>query len=169
MTRSAREYAGGMLVARSMGFGFVSGATLGVASVVLLSLHPWHYDSAWEYVGDLVLLSLYAAPIGSIIGAFVGLCCGVTLAVAGPSALGRRRTVRRTASITAGTPFVLLATIAAGNTRQAWWLLWLLAAAMAAATGAAIGPHVVGGRADPLTARHSCFRHCRVRRTVRPI
>lgn len=169
MTPSAREYTGAALVARSIGFGFVSGATLGVASLVLLSLRPWHVDSAWEVVGDLVLLSLYAAPIGSVIGAVVGLCCGIALAVAGPKALGRRRIVRRIASITAGTPFVLVATIAARNTGQAWWLWWLLAAPMAAVTGAAIGPHVVGGRADPLSARHCRVRHCRLRRSVRPI
>jgi hypothetical protein len=162
----ARGYTGAALVVRSIGFGFVSGAALGLASLVLLSARPWHVDSAWEVVGDLVLLGLYAAPVGSAIGTFVGLCCGVAFVIAGPAALGRRRSVRRIAGIGAGTPFVLLATVAAANTGQAWWLSWLLVAPMAAATGAAIGPHVVGGRVDPLAPRHSCFRHCRLTRSA---
>jgi hypothetical protein len=170
---NARGYTGAALVVRSIGFGFLSGAALGVASLVLLGLDPWCVSSAWEFVGDLVLLGLYAAPIGSVIGTFVGLCCGIALAVAGPAALGRRRSVQRIAGIAAGTPFVLLAAIAAENGGQPWglsgWLWWLLVAPMAAATGAAIGPHVVGGGADPLSLRHSCFRHCRLTRSVRQV
>jgi hypothetical protein len=173
MTPSVREYTGAALLARSIGFGFVSGATLGVASLVILSLHPWHVDSAWEVVGDLVLLSLYAAPIGSATGAFVGLCSGVALVVAGPAALGRRRSVRRIAGVATGSPFVVLAALAVlawDNGTAAYLGGWLLAVAvMAAATGAAIAPHVVGGPADPFAQRHSCFRHCWLRRSGRSV
>jgi hypothetical protein len=173
MIRNARGYTGGVLVARSIGFGFLGGSALGVAGLMVLLWYPWEVNSAWELLGDALLLSPYAAVIGSLMGAFVGLCCGVALVVAGPTATGDRLTARRIAGVAAATPFVVLAAIASENDAQAWelggWMWWLFVAAMGASTGAAIGPHVVGGRADPLRPGHFLFRHCRLTRSVRPI
>jgi hypothetical protein len=178
MRPNVRGYTAGVVVARSVGFGFLSGAMLGVAGLTVASI-PWAVRS-WQLPSFAMLLllfygavvaALYAAAVGSLIGTVVGLWCGFVLVVAGRNAIGDRRTVHRIAGVATGSPFVVLAVLAAlawDNGTAAYLGGWLVAvAAMAAATGAAIGPHVVGGPADPLAPGHSCFRHCRVVRRVR--
>ncbi|HEY0869774.1 MAG TPA: hypothetical protein VGD55_05220, partial [Acidothermaceae bacterium] len=153
---------------RSVGFGVTSGAALGVAGFGVLAVYPWESPS---FIA-LPVFDLFAAVIGAVMGGLVGFICGLLLVVAGPMARGDGRTVRRISSIGACAPFVLLAVLDAENGGVAWelggWFWWLIVAAMAFAAGAAIGPHVVGGRADPLAAGHSCFRHCRITRGVGP-
>jgi hypothetical protein len=163
MSRNARGYTGAVLVARSVGFGVMHGAVLGVAAFALVTVYPWDWD-----LGGFIAFALVAAVVGAMVGAVVGLLCGTVLVVAGPVAIGDRRSVRRLARVAAGSPFVLLAALASENGAEGWelsgWLWWLVVAAMACATAAAIGPHVVGGRADPLAPGHSCFRHCHLTR-----
>ena len=178
MSPNTRGYTAGILVARSIGFGFIGGAVLGVAGLIVASF-PWALRSLQFPSFPMLLLALYggviialyAAAIGSFIGTVVGLWCGVVLVVAGRRATGDRRAVRGIAGVVTGSPFVVLAVRAWANgapdSALGGWLL--IVAAMAAATGTAIAPHVVGGRADPLAPAHSWVRHCRLGRSVRPI
>jgi hypothetical protein len=172
MSGRDRGYPAGFVVLRSVGFGFLGGGVLGVAGLVILSVPPWHVDSAWEFVGDLVLLGVYAAIAGSVIGSLVGLFCGAVLVAAGPTVTGARRRLRVVAGVAAGTPITAVAAwqVMSWGSRT-WslggWLWWLVVAAMSAATGAAIGPHVVGGPADPIAPRHCWIRHCRRTRSLR--
>jgi hypothetical protein len=168
----------GVLVARSIGFGFLGGAALGVAGLILASI-PWAVSTLQFPTFPLLLLALYggliialyAAAIGSFIGMVVGLWCGLVLLVAGRRATGDRRAVRGIAGVATGSPFAVLAVRAwaesAPEPALSGWLL--IVAAMAAATGAAIAPHVVGGPADPLASAHSWVRHCRLRRSAWPV
>jgi hypothetical protein len=165
---NARGYTGGVLVARSIGFGALSGAALGVAGLAVLGVYPWGPEALVAFPA----LAVYAAVVGAVLGALVGLWCGAVLVVVGPMATADRHTVRGVASVAAGIPFVVLAALAAENGAQGWevsgWLWWLVVAAMAAVSGAAIGSHVVGGSADPIARKHSCFRHCSLIGSVRP-
>jgi hypothetical protein len=180
MNPNTSGYTAGVLVARSIGFGFLSGAVLGVAGLIVAAI-PWALGSLQFPSFPMLLLLLYggvmialcAAAIGSFIGTVVGLWCGAVLVVVGRRASGDRRAVRRVAGVATGSPFVVLAVLAVlawDNGTAAYLGGWLLAvAAMAAATGAAIAPHVVGGPADRLAQGHSCFRHCRFIRSVQPV
>jgi membrane-associated protease RseP (regulator of RpoE activity) len=173
MSTGVRGYSSSVVLARAVGFGFLAGAALGVVGLFILGLYPWGWDSG-EFSGFTFALglALFSAIIGAVIGALVGLFCGGVLLVAGSDALGNRRTVRRIAAVATGSPFVVLAALAAENGAPGWelsgWLWWLVVAAIASRTGAAIGPHVVGGRVDPLAPGHSCFRHCLIARWVLP-
>jgi hypothetical protein len=161
MARNVR--ASGLLVARSIGFGVLSGMVLGVAGLGVLAMSPF---DLWA-LPVFVIVAPFAVVIGGVVGGLVGLFCGVVLAVAGPEATGDRDKVRVIAGTAAGVPFLALALWQASQVgTTAWseggWLWWLVVTAMACMAAAAIGPHVVGGRADPVPLRHSCFRHCRL-------
>lgn len=170
MTPNTRGSSAAVLMARSVGFGFLGGAVLGVAGLIVAAI-PWalgtlQFPSLSLFLLALygaVVIALYAAAIGAFVGTLVGLWCGVVLAVAGRRATGDRRTVRRIAGVATAIPFVGL-TVHVWADGAPWFAFggWLLiVAAMAAATGAAIAPHVVGGPADPIAPKHSWARHCR--------
>lgn len=177
MGPNVRRYSSAAVVARSIGFGFLGGAVLGVGGLVVASI-PWavrtlRFPSLPLLLLALygaVIIALYAAAVGSVIGTLMGLWCGVVFVVAGRRATGDRRAVQRIAGVATGIPFLGFAVHASAtdtpNSALAGWLL--IVAAMAATTGAAIGPHVVGGGADPIAFRHCWVRHCRLRRSVRP-
>lgn len=142
------------ILTRSIGYGAICGVALGVASVVVLVVPLSLLANDPAGVGDVVIFAPVAAVVGGIVGLFVGLFGGVALIVTGVTDPGNERLARPVAAVSVAVPFLALAAaeLADGPGEEAWvtggWLWLFVVALMAGATGAFVGPRVVGFEGD---------------------
>jgi hypothetical protein len=161
MPEGAHVSAPGRVVLRGVGYGVVCGAALGVASVAVLLLVAYPSE-----LGFVVVCAPYAALVGGVVGAFVGLFGGLVVVVVGAAMPGNERLARPVAGVAAAVPIFVLAmwTFSVRSGADPWvlsgWLWWLVVAVMSGAAGAAVGPRVVGGRRDRLPARRDNRQGC---------
>jgi hypothetical protein len=142
------------ILARSIGYGALCGLALGIASVVVLVVPLALLEKDPAGMGDVVVFAPVAGIVGGIIGLFVGLFGGVSLIVTGVTDPGNERLARPVAGVAAAVPFLALAAaaLADGPGAEAWvtggWLWLSVVALMSGATGAFVGPRVVGFERD---------------------
>jgi hypothetical protein len=138
------------ILARSIGYGTVCGAALGIASVAVLVLPLSLLAKDPVGLAYVVIYAPSAGIVGGVVGLFVGLFGGVALAVTGVADAGNERMARPVAGVAAAIPFLALAAaaLADGPGAEAWvtgsWLWLFVVALMSGATGAFVGPRVVG-------------------------
>jgi hypothetical protein len=138
------------IFARSIGFGVVCGTALGVASVAALLIPLSILATDPGVLGDVVIYAPWAGIVGGVIGLLVGLFGGVALIVTGAADPGNEGLARPVAGVAAAVPFLALAAASVTDHPgdDAWvisgWLWLLVVAVMSGATGAVVGPRVVG-------------------------
>jgi hypothetical protein len=162
------------ILARSVGYGVICGVALGIASVAVLvaPLSLLAKDPAG--MGDFVTYAPAAGIVGGIVGVFVGLFGGVALAVTGVADPGNEGMARPVAGVSAALPFLVLALPALTNSpeAEAWviggWLWSVVVALMSGATGALVGPRVMGFEPARRSVDVDCCRRARTlfRRTA---
>ena len=138
------------ILARSIAYGVVCGAALGVVSMALLVVSWSLLQMSAMSLSGLLIYGMPAGLVGGVVGLFVGLFGGVALAVTGVAGPGNERMARPVAGVAAAIPFLVLAvpTLTSTPEAEAWviggWLWLVVVALMSGATGAFVGPRVAG-------------------------